>query len=1251
MNNNTTVSKKEQAVNYISNILKEGRPIFDTLLKICQIFPLNFSKPEAVSVKIEFASHVFQSKEFSETSVALSEEFYMHDEGSCRITLYSRNKEFTNEDQEIFELIMSLLRSFYITPEDSDLVDFGTERLKELAAINSATRILREQKPLRETFEQLCETIPKAWQYPRHARVKIIYGNQTFKSERFSETGWSLRNDFKTNSGIRGVIEIFYLKDLPKADSGPFLKDEVDLLRHLSEMLESYLNGFNDKSIGISVAPQTEGETIFNARPLLQRFLNSQNYGRDIFHDLMPFNVREVLLIANLYDVFCIESEGNIASHILGEFYQFNMYAVPRITGVSTKEEAMEWLHSKHFDLVILMMGVDQIVQLEISRLIRNNFPYIPIFLLLNNNSDIYRFEQSLYKQESFDDVYVWNGDSKIFFAMIKILEDRVNVENDTKLGLVRVILLVEDSPQYYSRYLPLLYSGIMKQTQRILNEVGENEMEKVLKLRARPKILHAKSYEDAIELFYTYRDNLICIISDVRFWNNGILDEQAGFHLVKQVRNLNQDLPIIIQSSDINNKKRASQFNAGFIDKNSETLLQDVEDFIISYLGFGDFKFKNKNGDVFGIAHNMLEFEEILSKVPDDVLLFHARRNHFSMWFMVRGEVQLAKMLQLYHIEDFMTPDQVRKFVLDAMILFRSEQNKGKVVKFEDSHLYDNRNVISLYEGLFGGKGRGLSFINSLIYNVEFDRFLPNINIRAPHSFMIGSNAFDDFLAENNLKRIVIESEDYTVIRKKFQEAELPKALKEKIKKLVASTHIPLAIRSSGLFEDSQMQPFAGIFETYLIPNSHPDIDKRVQQCEDAIKMVYASVFSKTARDYINAIHYKIDEEKMAVVIQEVVGNKYGDYFYPHISGVAQSYNYYPIGHMKPEDGFAQLALGLGRYVVDGERSFCYCPKYPNIDIYSMDDQMKLSQREFYAVDLTKHKINLVEGEEAGLKKLPISVAEEHGNLKHTASTFNISHQRLFPGVETSGLRIINFLNIVKYNYIPLSKTIEVVLNVMKEAMGCSVEIEFAVDMNPDEDGKVSFYLLQLKPLIGNRIDYEIDLTSLDRSKLLLYAERIMGNGLVDDLTDVIYVDIKKFNKLETLQIADEIEQLNRKMMEENRKYVLIGPGRWGSRDHFIGIPVLWTQISNAKIIVETSFEGFPLDGSSGSHFFHNVTSMNVGYFSVQHTAVDGGIHWEKLENQTLIEETKYCKHVRFKTPIVVKMDGKNQIGFIEIK
>ncbi len=536
------------------------------------------------------------------------------------------------------------------------------------------------------------------------------------------------------------------------------------------------------------------------------------------------------------------------------------------------------------------------------------------------------------------------------------------------------------------------------------------------------------------------------------------------------------------------------------------------------------------------------------------------------------------------------------------------------------------------------------------MIYNFDFEQILPGIKIRTPITAIIGTDEYDYFLEKNKLYQNIFEVKDYEKLKQLFIKSKLTDSLVRKLRMLLRKLTNPLAIRSSGLFEDSLMQPFAGIFETYIIPNNHPDIEVRLQQVMDAIKLVYASVFSKIARGYVEAIHYKIEEEKMAIVIQEVVGNTFDEVYYPHISGVAQSYNYYPISHMKPEEGFAIMAVGLGMYVVEGEKAYRFSPKYPNTEINTPKDVFKTSQLDFYAVNLEPRPLNLLEGEDAGLIKLNIDVAEKHGTIRHCASVYDLDNDRIVPGLTSPGPRVINFANILKYNFIPLSETIELVLDVVKEAMGSPVEIEFAVDLNKDNKGKASFYLLQIKPLLGNAEDYNIDMETIDKENSLLYSAKGMGNGLINDVYDVIYVDINKFDKSFTNVMADEIEKLNEMMVNDGRKYILIGPGRWGTRDRWIGIPVNWPQISNAKVIVETSLNDFPLDASSGSHFFHNVTSMNIGYFSVQPEYDDSYIKWDVLQKQELINETTYFRHVRFKKPLVVKMDGKKRMAVITI-
>jgi hypothetical protein len=1132
----------------------------------------------------------------------------------------------------------------------------NTERLKELACINQTTQILRDNKSLPESLQLIVNIIPRAWQYPSATVARITYNNLTYVSPDFAESEWVQIHDFETIDGKKGKIEVFYLRAYPNLDEGPFLKEERNLIDNLGSIISGYINGLRAKAIirakpsGKEIPEQGSDKRDDNisSRQLLQRYLSKQNYDRDIFHDLMPFKVREILMIANLYDAYNIEKEGHFAEHILGEYHQLNLTSMPRVTGVSSEEEAFQQLNAKHFDLIIIMMGVDKNTPAIISEHIKAEYAYIPIFLLLNNNSDIETYERNPEKYGAINRLFVWNGDTKVFFAMVKYLEDKVNLENDTKVGLVRVILLVEDSSRYYSRYLPLLYSNVLEQTRRIIEDVSADELLKVLRLRARPKILMVSSYEEAIEIIDQYREHLLCLISDVSFFKNGEICDTAGVDLIQYARCQVKELPIIMQSSQAENAVKAYDLKCTYIDKNSLTLLQDIQSFITHYLGFGNFVYKNAEGAQIAVARSLKEFENRLQTVPDESLLYHAKRDHFSLWLMARGEVQIAKYINPYKVSDFKTVDDLREFMLNAIRRHRVEQNKGKVISYDEAEILEESNVMSLSSGSLGGKGRGVAFINTLIYNFDFHQIIPNINIRAPRTLIIGTDEFEYFMDRNNLRSFVMETQDYEEVRRTFVASRLSEGLTRKLKRILKQMEKPLAVRSSGMFEDSLMQPFAGIFETYLLPNSHPEPDERLKQLCDAIKLVYASVYSKIARGYVEAIHYKIEDEKMAIVLQEVVGNRFEEVHYPHISGVAQSYNYYPFAHMKPEEGFAVAALGLGCYVVEGEKAYRFSPAYPTTDINSPKDQYKNSQVHFYAIDLSKKDVNLLEGEFAGLAKLDIDVAEKQGNLRHCASVYDFDSERIVPGLTTAGPRILNFANVLKYNYIPLAETIQVVLDIVKEAMGSPVEIEFAVDLNKDERNRASFYLLQIKPLIGSAQDFEVNMDEIDKESILLYTEKGMGNGKIDDITDVIYVKTEVFDKSQTELMAQEIEKINAGFSDSGRKYILIGPGRWGTRDRWIGIPVNWPQISNAKIIIETSLEDFPLDASSGSHFFHNVTSMNVGYLTVQPELLASYIRYEKLDQQELIGESVYFRHVRFAKPLVVRMDGKKRISVI---
>ena len=1132
------------------------------------------------------------------------------------------------------------------------------ERLKELEAINQTVKILKDEKPIEVMLQQICSLLPRAWQYPESTVTRIKYGSQTYISLGFIETNWIQYKAFETIDNKQGIIEVFYTKDHEKSDEGPFLKEERQLINNLANIIAGYLNTILGKNLlkKTQLADNSLKNGIDNSssmsRQLLQKFLNKYNSDRDIYHDLMPFKVREILLVANLYDAYSIEKEGRFFEQVTGEYYQLNLSSAPRITGVSTPEEALEKLQFKHFDLVIVMMGVDKKTPIGLSQIIKQIYPGIPIYLLLNNNSDISMFENGSKEITYIDKIFVWNGDSKVFLAMVKYLEDMLNVENDVEIGLVRVILLVEDSAKYYSRYLPILYSIVIEQTQSLIEEVNtKDELYKLLRMRVRPKVLLASTFEEAINIFNRFKENLLCVISDVKFERNGSLDERAGIKFISYVKSQISDLPTVLQSSDKENADEAFRIKTTFINKNSETLKQDLKSFITYYLGFGNFIYRDGLGrKEIANASNMNEFEKLLRIIPDKTLEYHARRNHFSNWIMARGEIQLAKKLKPVKVDDFKTISELRDFMSLTIQEYRNEKNKGKVVNFDESAVLDETTIVSLATGSLGGKGRGLSFISTLIYNFNFSEILPNIKICTPRTSIIGTDEFESFMENNNLHEQVYKETKYETVKKMFINAELSDSLIRKLKRYLKIINKPLAIRSSSLFEDSLMQPFAGIFDTYLLPNNHPDFTVRLNQLISAIKLVFASIFSPTARSYFQAVNYKIEEEKMAVIIQEVVGNQFEQSFYPHISGVAQSYNFYPFSHMKPEEGFAVASVGLGKYVVEGEKTYRFSPMYPDIEINSPKDQLKNSQVHFYAVDMSKKDINILEGEDAGLITLDIYEAEKHGTLKHCASVYDANNERIVPGITIQGPRIINFANILKYEYIPLAKTIQIILDVVKEAMGSPVEIEFAVDLNLDSNYRASFYLLQIKPLIGQSKDFEIDTSKLNKENIFLYTEKGMGNGKLNNISDIIYVKADSFDKTKTLEMAVEIDKLNSEMIATGKKYVLIGPGRWGSRDRFIGIPVTWPQISNAKIIVETSLDEYPLDGSLGSHFFHNVTSMNVGYFSIIHTSHSDYINWEKIENQKIIGETKYFKHISLNKPLEVLMDGKKRIAVITV-
>ena len=983
-------------------------------------------------------------------------------------------------------------------------------------------------------------------------------------------------------------------------------------------------------------------------RERLSELVKQHKTDNDIYHDLMQFRVREILLVATIYDAFILEEEDKLTEKIFGEYHQLNLSTAPRITSVSFGEEAIAILKSRSFDMVILTMRIDEISPFELSKRIRGVNPDIPILLLLNDNTEISLITEKKERLASLDKVFVWNGDSKIFLAMIKYIEDKLNAVKDTKIGLVRVILLVEDSIRYYSRYLPLLYTEIMKQTQRIISDEHLVEMKKLLRMRARPKVLMAESYEEAQGIIEKYKDYLLCLITDMKFPVEGRRDEKAGIKLINHVRDRIPDLAILLQSSDPVNAGKAKQLNASFIDKNSENLSKELTDFVFRYLGFGDFVFRDRKGQPIGRARSMEEFKDLLFTVPDESLVYHANRNHFSGWLMVRGEIQIAKELQPVKVSDFSSTAGLRQHLIEVHDQLRQNKTRGQVVPFDESLLDEVHHVLRLGEGSLGGKGRGMAFLHLMIENCDLNTIISDVNIRIPQTAVIGTDEYDFFIEQNGLSEFFTRTVAYREVKERFLAADLSPGLRNKLRRYLKYSTGPLSVRSSGMFEDSLSQPFAGIYDTFLLPNNHPDFNIRLRHLEEAVKLVYASILSESARAYFDAISYKTDEEKMAVLVQEVVGARHGRYFYPHFSGVAQSYNYYPVAYLKPEDGISVIGIGLGKYVIDGEKAFRFCPHYPKIDFISPEEQLDFSQQEFYGIDMTEDHVNLIAGDDATLARLSIGEAQEHGTLQYCISTWDYQNNRLQVGDGQQGPRIVNFAYILKYDYFPLATVLEAVLDIVKGAMGTPVEIEFAVDLTKAGNGKPNFYILQIKPLLGDLEEYNLDLSEVSREDLVLYSDRAMGNGRIDGLKDIIFVDPERFDKTRTVEMTREIEDLNSLMKQEDRGYILIGPGRWGSRDPWLGIPVNWNHISNVKVIVEAELPDFKVDPSLGSHFFHNVTSMNIGYFDIPCNSAANFIDWEWLRSHKAAHRSKHLVHLRFEHSLVAKMDGRNRISVV---
>ncbi len=968
------------------------------------------------------------------------------------------------------------------------------------------------------------------------------------------------------------------------------------------------------------------------------------------FQKLMRFNVRDILLVSSLYDSYIIEEDGRLHELIRKEYEGLNLSHSPEITHVSSGEEALELVTSgKRFDLIITTLHVEDIPAVRLAKMIKESGLNIPIILLAYDN----REQTDLLTCQDiavFDRVFIWQGDSRILVALIQSVEDRLNVEHDTRAVGVQSIILIEDNVRYYSAFLPIIYTEILHQSQRLILE-GINPSDRYLRMRARPKILLCTSYEEAWDYFEKYEETVLGVISDIDFIRNCANDPRAGIEFAKNVKARRSDIPILLQSNAPENESEVHTIGVSFLLKDSPTLLNDLRLFMNRYFSFGDFIFRMPDGREVSRADDLKSLEEQLQFVPDESIRYHGERNHFSNWLKARTEFWLAHKLRPRKISDYSSIEEMRKDLIVSVQSYRRTRQLGHITDFDKSTFDPMSSFAKIGGGSLGGKARGLGFINMLINNFDIRNHFKDVEIYVPPAVILGTDVFDRFLDENDLRGIAYRSTDDSEITKRFVEAKkFPRKISRQLAEFLDLVREPLAVRSSSLLEDSQFHPFAGVYKTYMIPNNHPDPNYRRNVLINAIKRVYASTFYGSVKDYMKVTSYRIEEEKMAVIIQMMVGARHGGKFYPDFSGVAKSYNFYPIAPQKSQDGTVSVALGLGKIIVDGGVTVRFCPKYPQhmLQFSSVKETLRNSQSEFFALDLKAKPMSAEQTHDALLQRYPISDAENDKTLHYVGSTYSPEDNAIHDGLSREGRRIVTFAPILRNKIFPLPEIVELLLKMGSWGMGSPVELEFAVNMSQQRGNLKEYGLLQIRPLVLSRETEELNVDDVEPEKLICKSGYVMGNGIIKDIYDIVAVDIKRFERGKSHDVATEIGQFNQKLIAERRPYLLIGVGRWGSLDPWLGIPVKWEQIVGARAIVEGGLRDIDVTPSQGSHFFHNITSFMIGYFTVTSNPADGFIDWNWLTSQKSLEEKIFTRHLRFENPIIVKMNGKQNKGII---
>ena len=961
------------------------------------------------------------------------------------------------------------------------------------------------------------------------------------------------------------------------------------------------------------------------------------------FARLMTKRIYNVLLIATRYDAFTLEDDGRVDELIFNEYTSLSLRYPPRFTRVTDEEAALAELENHNYELVIVMPNMAGRDIFAAAASIKERYPDLPIVVLTPFSREV-RERIAQADLTAIDYVFAWLGNPELLLAIIKLIEDKWNADDDLAEVGVQSILLVEDSVRFYSSALPHLYRIVLEQSREFSKE-ALNEHLKTLRMRGRPKIMLARSFEEATQVLDCYGDNLLGIVSDMSFMRNGEKDALAGYALAKMAKERDAHLPFILESSEAGNADYAKRLGVPFIHKNSKTYPQDLRQIIMDQFGFGDFIIRDpQTGKEILRITNLKDLQQNLYNIPDEALRNHLSHNHFSRFFYSRAMFPPAELLKRVDVSEYAEMDEARRFIFDIIVEYRRIKNSGVVAEYRKDRFDAYSNFARIGNGSLGGKGRGLAFMGTLVAGhprLDDDRICVNI----PRTVVICTDIFDEFMERNGLYPIALSDSSDAEILAAFERGVLPEALLDDLLALFDVVAHPIAVRSSGVLEDAHYQPFAGVYATYMVPRVS-DKQAMLAMLRSAIKAVYASVFFKDSKAYMTATQNLIDQEKMAIVLQEVVGSEHGQYFYPTLSGVARSINFYPVGEEKPEDGVAKVALGLGAYIVDGGKSLRFCPAYPHniLQLSELRTVLREGQKEFFALDLSMLGQAPETDTEYNIRHLPVAAADDPETLRYAFSTLSLEDQRLTPGGTGVGRRVVTFSNILEYDAFPLARVISDLLRIGSRGMGRPVELEYAMDIR---EGKAYFYLLQIRPIVD--VSEETELTPDDLSRpALISSTSVLGNGMVEDVHYILYVRSDRFDALRSRDIAAEIGNINEQLTARGESYVLVGPGRWGSSDPALGIPVKWSHISGAKAVVECGLEDFRVDASEGTHFFQNLTSFGVGYFTIRPYQGDGTFDEARLNALPAEYESHSLRLVKFPAPLFIKMDGRHSRGIV---